>query len=641
MQCAESIAYLHMLHTVPTQPRPNCLSDFTENREGYTLSFEQERHLASALAFLSSIQNDSNYIPAVCVKENRQPSSLEVFLAVNKGQWDDGNDILEGMKQGFEKLFEVLRRVSTDDAMVVEQDAFSAIVSMCSSRILYRLRLKMRPSKPPIKKVLQDVLSSLPKGASSNFSAFTKTVKDIVKLIDAYTKHQTQHELEAVVEGFHRLQQLKDAGRVINAIPNRSMNPTTRKSLLDIIKKVARYRECARYLRRLATKNSLLRQMEVVLVQLDAEAFRRVPIEHLEPMFTTRLPQNTSKKGKRRHLENICRILDTTVPEASRDYARQTRKTLEEAKVHAEIQLLFHFELEKSELPPRVVCSSKDACFLCNTFIAMHGKMHTPRSHGRLYPAWRLPHTGSSDLHSRFVEHLDSLVKASLATLVARSKKTVYPCPNESTVLTLPVSATTLCSQGTHRSILQTCEKSLPVPETVEKPMVETTIPEPPKPQPPNGSALSAASPSCDTSSVSTLTDLSAAVPGEEDVYVTRDIRLPEMARANRISPFYSDGALEVHVEYSTNTVADGGLHKQLPFSVEWVSAEEAERVREGQAQAIVDAESMEAEVSLSLDGQNSVFISARGSLVKVTFGPPVTADGGTHVAGAEENDSL
>jgi hypothetical protein len=65
--------------------------------------------------------------------------------------------------------------------------------------------------------------------------------------------------------------------------------------------------------------------------------------------------------------------------------------TLKKVEIHAEIQLLFYCELKASELPPRVICSSKDACFLCNALIFTHGNMHTPRSHGRLYPGWRLP----------------------------------------------------------------------------------------------------------------------------------------------------------------------------------------------------------------------------------------------------------
>lgn len=61
------------------------------------------------------------------------------------------------------------------------------------------------------------------------------------------------------------------------------------------------------------------------------------------------------------------------------------------AKVHAEIQLLFFYELNPGRLRPRVICSSKSACYLCNLFFKLHGQFYIPRTHGRLYYKWTLP----------------------------------------------------------------------------------------------------------------------------------------------------------------------------------------------------------------------------------------------------------
>lgn len=111
-KCAKSIAHLYMLHSVPVQPHANSLSHLPTFREGYTLPFDQERLLASVLAFLSGIEDDPSHVTAVCVKENQSTSSLEVLLAVNKGKPDDGESVLRELKQGFEKLFTELSQVS-------------------------------------------------------------------------------------------------------------------------------------------------------------------------------------------------------------------------------------------------------------------------------------------------------------------------------------------------------------------------------------------------------------------------------------------------------------------------------------------------------------------------------------------------
>ncbi|KAF2175390.1 hypothetical protein K469DRAFT_683991 [Zopfia rhizophila CBS 207.26] len=62
--------------------------------------------------------------------------------------------------------------------------------------------------------------------------------------------------------------------------------------------------------------------------------------------------------------------------------------------VHAEMQLLLHYEgLPSETLTPRIICSNKQACFLCNLFFKIHERFLIPNSHGRLYEKWALPTT--------------------------------------------------------------------------------------------------------------------------------------------------------------------------------------------------------------------------------------------------------
>jgi len=59
-------------------------------------------------------------------------------------------------------------------------------------------------------------------------------------------------------------------------------------------------------------------------------------------------------------------------------------------KVHAEIQILFFYEQIPHQLPPRAICASKGACYLCNLFLETHGKFIAPRTHGNIYIRWTL-----------------------------------------------------------------------------------------------------------------------------------------------------------------------------------------------------------------------------------------------------------
>ena len=59
-------------------------------------------------------------------------------------------------------------------------------------------------------------------------------------------------------------------------------------------------------------------------------------------------------------------------------------------KVHAEIQLLFFYELHPRYQRPKFICSRKNACYLCNLLFFLHGGFHVPRTHRRLYDKWTL-----------------------------------------------------------------------------------------------------------------------------------------------------------------------------------------------------------------------------------------------------------
>lgn len=109
--CAESIALLHFLNPVPTQPSENPVErPFPCITGNYTLAFLEERNLTSALAFLSSIEDDPNHVCAVAILEAVKSRSLNVLIAVNKARRDDGDHVLQRLKDHFEGIFSQLCR---------------------------------------------------------------------------------------------------------------------------------------------------------------------------------------------------------------------------------------------------------------------------------------------------------------------------------------------------------------------------------------------------------------------------------------------------------------------------------------------------------------------------------------------------
>ncbi|EED12783.1 hypothetical protein TSTA_053010 [Talaromyces stipitatus ATCC 10500] len=120
---------------------------------------DKERSLAGTLAFIWSIRDDTDHIPAVCVVEEPNSNCMGILLAVNRVGFNDGTNILRDLKQGFDKIFHILagRLDGERDASSTENEVFTAIVSMCTSRILSRLGLI--PGRKRSRKSVKDSLS--------------------------------------------------------------------------------------------------------------------------------------------------------------------------------------------------------------------------------------------------------------------------------------------------------------------------------------------------------------------------------------------------------------------------------------------------------------------------------------------------
>jgi hypothetical protein len=111
-------------------------------------------------------------------------------------------------------------------------------------------------------------------------------------------------------------------------------------------------------------------------------------------------------------------------------------------KVHAEVQLLFFYEVHLGQLRPRFICSSKSACYMCNLFFSLHGGFCVPRTHGRLYDKWTLPDWLDipAERHrelSRISALLKNTIDGKVLKASNRKRKKQYNFPNESVLLPL------------------------------------------------------------------------------------------------------------------------------------------------------------------------------------------------------------
>jgi hypothetical protein len=134
VSCSEAISLLYLLHQVPAPPSRNLLTDYGIYAQGYNLSLKDELKLVETLAFLSNIEYNVDRIPAICIHQVPESSSINVLLAVNRTGAGDGNQYLQRLKEGFEPIFALLAKPRHS-----MRDMAIAIIADCSDQVFHAI----------------------------------------------------------------------------------------------------------------------------------------------------------------------------------------------------------------------------------------------------------------------------------------------------------------------------------------------------------------------------------------------------------------------------------------------------------------------------------------------------------------------
>lgn len=223
------------------------------------------------------------------------------------------------------------------------------------------------------------------------------------------------------------------ARRTLDQVLARStlLDPSSTKKIAMTISKLNRYFSVSRFLLQAARRYSVFSRIRISVIKFRAP---ELPPMELDPK-TVSVIDNLLEGPKRRTMISRLHVESST---GIQDYIRQGA-TLP-VPVHAEIQLLFYYENSCSNVPPRIICSSKQACFLCNLFFKIHSRFIIPSSHGRLYEKWALPAAVESmgkDAKGNILTVLGDFVLAidNVLTREMRLTGKPYPMPYESMIL--------------------------------------------------------------------------------------------------------------------------------------------------------------------------------------------------------------
>ncbi|OCT49038.1 hypothetical protein CLCR_04631 [Cladophialophora carrionii] len=398
-ELGEEIVLLRLLTAEPTMPARNVLVEDSDLRlptdAGRMLSLANERDIVDNLAFLSATSNEPEKVTAMCLEEGPGSDSCTIRIAMNSNK-------LSGLVADFDKIARILETADRKAHGDCLNELLDLAVAMNRNRILTRLRSKHAKSSRRIDRCgiltrlgdmveAVDFVTPLDQATAAkvlDLKFATQRLAEIFSSLEtlpviSLTADRIDSLLLRLLESLEDLPASGDLRENLARLPPVS-NFQGQEAVVMTIIKLRKYRAASDHIARTARRLSIFRRITVSAVTLSPCKLR--PLLHTRP--EQRFLDCLERVGLSWNTDTELR-LGVSLPHACAQFTKEMTNL--QPKVHAEIQLLFHYEINPTTKRPRVICSSKNACFLCELFIRLHGKFFVERTHGVLYPKWTLP----------------------------------------------------------------------------------------------------------------------------------------------------------------------------------------------------------------------------------------------------------
>ena len=474
----QNIILLQLLREIVELPSAVSIHKVATDKSQRVMSLQREKELAESLAYLASWSDDPAHVVAVCIEENSSRDGMIINLAVNSGS-------LEKVIRGFEKMANILEKTArkglqfifslNSDTLLtlLGQEAFEDIdkflhevVSLNRARILCRLRSRhatyrcnyssLRKSEPirlPLiseaLKISAASLGTLPSDSemivaiAENLSQLSTDLESL--MIDEINSEPGLKLLVKIVVTCKQLQSLKGFHLAL-ARRSDSIKPSP-KVITGLVLRLSRYHAASTFLVHAAERYPVFSCIKILPIIIKAP---KAVQTNLNPFAVTVVDDllNRSKRQRSTFSNKIW-----TRPALEIKEKISVAATAKAYPVHAEIQLLLYHEAHNSIYPPRIICSYKKSCYLCNLFFRLHGKFIVPSSHGRVYEKWGMPErfdTFQLDLNDDIHETLKRLffaVKETVQDVIICTRRPLLQAPNESVIFLSPTWSTVTLAQ--------------------------------------------------------------------------------------------------------------------------------------------------------------------------------------------------
>lgn len=428
----ESAVLLRSLQKVPGPC--TAYTDSIIGDKGHALTLNREQQVAEDFAFLAATTYEKLEVRAVAVEEHIDHSSLTLRIASNSGK-------LDKVVQGFSELCKILRDVcsqiqyylsdaSTSRAFVerysqeAEQNVLRSIIKLSYERILKRLRSahcpeRWRRGKRPLIGLLNESLNQghlslvSSQGIKGQLRGLLNVFNDFERRPrPAPTNLTTANCLSRIIRAAKELNP-SELTSMLSKIPK--LEPSSVRKWPQLLKKIGRYSVISHRLVHCGVgKFSKLFQQTSVspVVAPPGDLACMLPnLNFFEEAIRQRVHHlhfTSSKKKERNHLQGF---KYGKLDEAQRHYSK-CLSAPKQGRIHAEMQLVMHYEHSCDARKPRVIASNKKACYLCNLFLAFHQTFKLPETHGTIYDTWVPPVAMKEEVQTKFASTMSLMAQA-------------------------------------------------------------------------------------------------------------------------------------------------------------------------------------------------------------------------------------
>ncbi|KAH6655545.1 hypothetical protein BKA67DRAFT_675580 [Truncatella angustata] len=354
-------------------------NDLVASSSGHSiLTIMQEAEVASDLAFLCRRRPDPQSVAAIGIEEDFNGEGVVVRLCFN-------GRALYNIEYGLKMICRLLEKAAQRQNPETQdiEELLINVVKLDVSRIISRVVPSRRSSQHAL---LQKVLQNPQKDTDGSSPQLFQGLRNFLQLCLSVKRQDTgQNELLGeIIKGAYDITLHPElSASVAHVCPDRESS----ERIENMLSKLGQYFRATRRLILAARRKQcrLFRCIRVETFQIEVPASVRVSSP---PAAAIPLVSDLSS-----HIDhsNLLRRYQGSKIKASDALIKRLNGTRSAIKVHAEIKLLFFYEMHPDITRPRIIAANKSSCYLCDLFIKVHGAFQVTSTYGMLQERWILP----------------------------------------------------------------------------------------------------------------------------------------------------------------------------------------------------------------------------------------------------------